>query len=55
MVFFPEGTFYKPETQKVSKEIPVEGVHKKPKQPQPELDAKERIKTFEEVGIVDVQ
>jgi len=48
---FPAGTFYKPEQQPISKSIPVGGVTKKPKGPQPELDPKERIKSFEEVDL----
>ena len=48
---FEPGVFYKPEQQPISKQIPVTGVRKVPKQPQPELDAKERIKHFKEVDL----
>ena len=48
---FPPGTFYKPEQQSLSKEIPVSGVAKKPKMPQPELLPEERAKNFKEVDL----
>lgn len=49
---FPAGTLYKPTRQAISEDEGLEGVSKKPKVPQPELPAQERIKTFEEVDLV---
>jgi NADPH-dependent glutamate synthase beta subunit-like oxidoreductase len=49
---FPEGTMYKPARLPESGEVAVEGIHKKPRVAQPELDAKERIKSFDEVDLV---
>ncbi len=48
---FPKGVSYKPTRNPDSGEEPVFGVAKLPKQPQPELPAKERIKSFDEVDL----
>ena len=49
---FPAGTMTGPSKVPESHKVPVEGVSRKPKVPQPELPAKERIKSFEEVDLV---
>jgi formate dehydrogenase (NADP+) beta subunit len=48
---FPAGTFIKPTKLAESYEVEVEGVGKIPRVPQPELPAKERIKSFDEVDL----
>jgi hypothetical protein len=48
---FPEGTVYKPMKKPPTSPVPVMGVAKKPKVPQPELPAAERIKSFAEVDL----
>jgi len=48
----PSGTFKGAKAIAQSGEIPVLGVGHKAKVPQPELDAKERIKSFDEVDLV---
>ena len=49
---FERTTFKGPEKIRLSGLIPVIGVANAPRVPQPELDAKERIKNFEEVDLV---
>jgi NADPH-dependent glutamate synthase beta subunit-like oxidoreductase len=50
-ISMPEGVFYKPTRIALSKEIPVQGVTKRKKVPQPELNPAERIKSFDEVDL----
>ncbi len=47
----PVGTFKGPQRVSESGEVPLQGVARKPKVPQPELPVAERIKTFDEVDL----
>jgi NADPH-dependent glutamate synthase beta subunit-like oxidoreductase/Pyruvate/2-oxoacid:ferredoxin oxidoreductase delta subunit len=48
---FPEGTYTEAAKVPDSHKVPITGVARKPKVPQPELPVTERIKTFEEVDL----